>query len=68
MMDFGDWLGWSWNGGVIRFVCSSWAEKKYILRLKGSCMGLFNDLFICIVILGVLCYYMLNGALYVIWS
>ena len=39
-----------------------------ILRLKSSGMGLVNNLFICIGILGVLCDYMLNGALYVTWS
>ena len=36
-------------GGVIQFVCSSWAKKMINLRLKSGDMGLFNDLFVCIV-------------------
>ena len=64
----GGWLGGSLIGGVIQYVCSSWAKKMIILRLKSGGMGLFNNLFICVVILGVLCYYMLNGALHVAWS
>ena len=67
-LDFGCWQGGSLIDGVIHFVCSSWAEKMIILRLKSGGMGLFNNLFICIVILGVFCLYMLNGALYVAWS
>ena len=54
--------------GVIQFFCSSWTEKMINLRLKSGSMGLFNDLFLSGVILGVLCYYMLNGALHVAWS
>ena len=54
-LDFGDCQRGSLIDGVIQFVCSSCAEKMIILRLKSGDMGLFNDLFICIVILGVLC-------------
>ena len=53
---------------MIQFICSSWAEKMIILTLKSGGVGLFNYLFLCIVSLGMLCYYMLNGALYVILS
>ena len=41
-------------------VGSSWAKKMIVLRLKSSGMGLFDYLFICIVSLGLLCYYMVN--------
>ena len=43
-------------------------KKMIILILKSGGMGLFNNLFICIIILLLLCYYMLDGALYCIWS
>ena len=66
-MDFGGWQGGSLIGRVIQLVCSSWA-KKMILRLKSGGMGLFNDLFVCIVNWRVLCHYMLDGALYVAGS
>ena len=49
-MDFGGWQGGSLIGGVIQLVCSSWAKKMIILRLKSGGMGIFNDLFACIVI------------------
>ena len=53
------------SGGGIQFVCSSWAKKFFILRLKSGGMGFFETLFMCIIILLVLCYNMLDGALYV---
>ena len=56
--------GWDFNRwSNIELVCSSWAKKMIILRLKSSGMGLFIDLFVCIVNCGVLCHYMLDGAL-----
>ena len=39
-----------------------------ILRLKSGDMGLFNDLFKCIVNWRVLCHYTLDGALHVAGS
>ena len=39
-----------------------------ILRLKSGSMGLFNDLFVCVVNWRGLCHYMLDGALYVAGS
>ena len=39
-----------------------------ILRLKSGGMRLFSYLFICIVNFGMLCFYMLNGALYITGS
>ena len=67
-MDFGGWQGGNLIGGVIQFVCSSLAKKMIILRLKSGGMGLFNDLFVCVVNWRVLCHYMLDGALYVAGS
>ena len=61
-VDFGGWQGGSLIDGVIQLVCSSWAKKMIILRLKSGGMGLFNDLFVCIVNWRVLCPYMLDGA------
>ena len=67
-MDFGGWQGGSLIGGVVKFVCSSLAKKMIILRLKSGGMGLFKDLFVCVVKWRVLCHYMLDGALYVAGS
>ena len=63
-LGFGDWQGGSLNGGVIQLVCSSWAEKMIILRLKSGGVGLFKYLLISNVILMMLCYYMVSRALY----
>ena len=67
-MDFEGWQGGSLIGGVIQIVCSSLAKTMIILRLKSGVMGLFNDLFVCVVSWRVLCHYMLDGALYVAGS
>ena len=58
-----DWLGGNLIGVVIQVGGSSWAEKMIILRLKSGGMGLFNNLFISIIILWLVCHYMLNGTL-----
>ena len=41
-LGFGDWQGRNLNGGGIQFVCSSWAKKMIIFRLKSSDMWLFD--------------------------
>ena len=46
-----DWLGGNLIGVVIQVGGSSWAKKMIILRLKSGGMGLFNNLFISIMIL-----------------
>ena len=56
------------SDGGIQFVCSSWAKKMIVLRLKTGGMGLFNNLFICIIILLVLCYYRLDGAFFTVFG
>ena len=66
-LGFGGWLGGSLNGDGIQFVCSSWAKKMITLRLKSGGMGLFDNLFVSVVNLGVLCYYVVNGALHINW-
>ena len=43
-------------------------RKIIISRLKSGGMGLFDYLFVCIVILGVLCYYVVKEALRIIRS
>ena len=68
MMGIGGWLGGKWNGEGIQLVGSSWAKKMIFLRLKIVGMLLFDYLFICIVILRLLCYNVLNWTLYMIWS
>ena len=60
--------GWEFDQWSDPFCQLIVPEKMILLRLKSGGIGLFNDLFICIVILGVLSYYILNGALYVTWS
>ena len=45
------WLGGNLSGVGIQVVGSSWAEKMIILRLESGDMGLFYNLFICIIIL-----------------
>ena len=44
-------LGGNLSGVGIQVVGSSWAKKMIILRLKSGGMGLFDNLFICIIIL-----------------
>ena len=44
-------VGWNLIGVVIQVGGSSWAKKIIILRLKSGGMGLFNNLFISIIIL-----------------
>ena len=45
------WLDGNLIDGVIQVGGSSWAKKIIILRLKSGGMGLFNNLFISIIIL-----------------
>ena len=49
--EFGGWLGGNLSDGGIQIVGSSWAKKMIILRLKSGGMRLFDNLFICIIIL-----------------
>ena len=60
--------GWEMEREGINFGGSSWVKKMIALRLKISGMGLFDYLFKCIVILRFLCYYTVNGTLYIIRS
>ena len=50
-LEFGGWLGENLSGVGIQVVGSSWAKKIIILRLKSGGMGLFYNLFVCIIIL-----------------
>ena len=50
-LEFEVWLGGNLSGVGIQVVGSSWASKMIILRLKSGGMGLFYNLFICIIIL-----------------
>ena len=49
--EFRGWLGGNLSGVGIQVVGSSWAKKMIILRLKIGGMGLFYNLFVCIIIL-----------------
>ena len=62
------WVGiWAMEGSNLS--AHRGLKKMIILRLKsGGGVGFFNNLFICIIILVVLCYYMPDGTLYCIWS
>ena len=50
-LECGGWLGGNLSGVGIQVVDSSWAKKLIVLRLKSGGMGLFYNLFICIIIL-----------------
>ena len=50
-LECGGWLRVNLSGVGIQVVGSSWLKKKIILRLKSGGMGLFYNLFICIIIL-----------------
>ena len=52
--------------GGIRFGGSSWAKKMVVLRTKFSAMWLFYNFFLCVVWIWLLCYYMLDWALWII--
>ena len=65
-MGFGDWLDGKLNGEGIQLVGSTWAKKMIVLRLKICCMCLLDYLFICIVLLRLLYYNVLNWTLYMI--
>ena len=67
-LEFGGWLGGNLSGVGIQVVGSSWAKIMIILRLKSGGMGLFYNLFVCIIILWMMCHYMLFGTLWYIWS
>ena len=68
-LEFGGWLGGNLSDGGIQVVGSSWAKKNYyFLRLKSGSMRLFYNLFICIIILRMICHYVLDGTLCCIWS
>ena len=49
--EFGGWLGGNLSDGGIQVVGSSWAKKLIMLRLKSGGLGLFYNLFVCIIIL-----------------
>ena len=42
---------------------SLWAEKMVVLRTKVSGMRLFYNLFVCVIYVGLFCYYVSNWAL-----
>ena len=46
----------------------SWAKKMVVLRTKVSGMWLFYTLFVCVFYTGLLGYYVLNWALWIIRS
>ena len=50
-LECGGCLDGNLSDGGIQVVGSSWAKKMIILRLKSGGMGLFYNLFICIIIL-----------------
>ena len=50
-LECGGWLDENLSGVGIQVVGSSWGKKMIILRLKSGDMGLFYNLFICIIIL-----------------
>ena len=54
--------------GGIQLGGSSWAEKMVVLRTKISAMSLFYNLFVCVFCVGLLGYYVLNWALWIIRS
>ena len=49
--EFGGWLDGNLSDVGIQVVGSSWAKQMIILRLKSGGVGLFYNLFICIIIL-----------------
>ena len=49
--EFGGWLGGNLSDGGIQVVGLSWAKKMIMLRLKSGGVGLFYNLFVCIIIL-----------------
>ena len=49
--EFVGWLGGNLSDGGIQVVGSSWAKKMNMLRLKSGGVGLFYNLFVCIIIL-----------------
>ena len=49
--EFGGWLDGNLSDGGIQVVGSSWAKKMIMLRLKSGGVGLFYNLFVCIIIL-----------------
>ena len=67
-LGFRDWLDGKLSGERIQLVGSSWAKKMIVLRLKFFGIWLFDYLFTSIVALGLLCYYMVNWTLYIVWS
>ena len=62
--EFGGWLGGNLSDVGIQVIGSSWAKKMIILILKSGGVGLFYNLFVCIIILRMMCHYMLDGALW----
>ena len=48
------------SGEGIQLAGSSWAKKMVVMRTKICGVVLFDYLFICIVILGLLCHYVVN--------
>ena len=64
----GEKLGKKLSGEGIQLCGSPWAKKIVVLRTKIHGMSLFDYLFICVVILELLSYYMLNWALCIIRS
>ena len=50
-LEFGGWLGGNLSDVGLQVVGSSWAKKIIILRLKSGGVGLFYNLFVCIIIL-----------------
>ena len=62
------WLGGKLIDGGIKLDGSSWAKNMVVLRTKNSGMWLFYNLFVCVFYVGLLGYYVLNWALWVIIS
>ena len=61
-------MGRKLNDGGVQFSGSSWAKKMVVLRTKFSGMWLFYNLFVCVIFVWLLCYHMLDWALWIIWS
>ena len=49
--EFGGWMGGNLSDGRIQVVGSSCAKEMIILRLKSGGVRLFDNFFICIIIL-----------------
>ena len=64
----GCWLDRKLSDGVLQLGSSLRAKKMIVLRRQISGMSLFYNLFVCVIFVGLFCYYVSNWALLVTWS